>query len=148
MTVSFREATAGDVPAIVALLADDILGKGREEADLAAYRDAFARIDADPNNFQIVGALGDRVVACYQLTIIPGLSLSATTRAQMEGVRVASDMRGRGVGAALLADAEKRARVAGATLLQLTMNRTRVDSHRFYESNGFAPSHVGFKKAL
>ncbi len=148
MTVVFREAVPADVPDIIALLADDVLGQGRERSDISVYAKAFERLARDPNNTQIIGEAEDRVVACYQLTIIPGLSLTAATRAQIEGVRVASQMRSKGVGAALIADAEARARAAGATLLQLTMNRTRVDSHRFYKANGFTPSHVGFKKPL
>jgi GNAT superfamily N-acetyltransferase len=96
----------------------------------------------------IVGEAEGRLIACYQLTFIANLSLSATKRAQIEGVRVDTAMRGAGVGAAMLRDAEARARRAGAGLLQLTMNRTRASSHRFYEANGFEPSHIGFKKRL
>lgn len=148
MTVAFREATGEDVFAIVALLADDVLGQTREQADMPVYLAAFARMDREGNNKQIVGVRDDIIVACYQLTIITGLSLTASTRAQLEGVRVASDLRGQGIGALLLEDAEARSAAAGAKMMQLTMNRTRHDSHRFYQSHGFEPSHVGFKKWL
>lgn len=33
-TVQLRRATAADVPAVVALITDDELGRGREDADL------------------------------------------------------------------------------------------------------------------
>ena len=148
MTVVFREAVEVDVPAIVGLLKDDVLGQGRESDHFEPYRARWREIEADPNNALIVGCIGAQVVAAYQLTIIPGFTLNATRRAEIEGVRVAADQRGAGVGAALLADAEARSRRAGAGLLQLTMNRQREDSHRFYERNGFVPSHIGFKKPL
>ena len=148
MNVSFREAVRGDVRRIIDLLADDVLGRERERGELAAYEAVFDTISEDANNTVIVGVADGVVVACYQITIIPGLSLSAATRAQIEGVRVAADLRGAGIGTALVADAETRARKAGATLLQLTMNRTREDSHGFYVARGFVPSHVGFKKPL
>lgn len=149
MPVIFREATADDLAAVVALLADDMLGRGRERPDdLAPYRAAFEEIVADPNNAVIVGEADGRIVATYQITLIPNVSLGATKRAQIEGVRVSADLRGQGAGKALIRDAEGRARAAGATLLQLTMNAERTDSHRFYVANGFAPSHVGFKKTL
>jgi len=45
----FRRATAADVPAIVALLADDVLGAARETPGDPAYAAAFAAIEADPN---------------------------------------------------------------------------------------------------
>lgn len=148
MTAVFREATETDLPAVVALLADDHLGQARESEDLAPYLAAFRQMAEDPNNRLIVGVEDTRIVASYQLTLIPGISLSAALRAQIEGVRVASDVRGAGVGAALVADAEARARAAGARLIQLTMNTTRDRAHRFYRAQGFKPSHVGFKKYL
>lgn len=144
----WREATRVDVPAVVALLADDVLGHGRESADLAPYLSAFDAMQDEGGNRLIVAEQDGRVVACYQLTLISGLSLTATRRAQVEGVRVAADLRGRGLGAALMADAEARARAAGCQLIQLTTNATRTDAHRFYARLGFTPSHIGFKKPL
>ncbi len=148
MNVVFRDAAEADLPAIVAVLADDVLGQGRESTRLDGYRARWREIASDPNNHLIVGCLEDRIVAAYQLTIIPGFTLNATRRAEIEGVRVAADLRGEGAGAALLSDAEARARRAGAGLMQLTMNLQRDDAQRFYERNGFEPSHVGFKKVL
>lgn len=144
----WREATRADVPAVVALLADDVLGHGRESADLAPYLAAFDAMQDEGGNRLIVAEQDGRVVACYQLRLISGLSLSAARRAQVEGVRVTADLRGRGLGAALMADAEARARAAGCQLIQLTTNATRTDAHRFYARLGFTPSHIGFKKPL
>ena len=144
----WREATRGDVPAVVALLADDVLGRSREGGAPDVYLDAFDRMQAEGANHLIVAENAGRVVACYQLTLISGLSLTAARRAQVEGVRVAADLRGKGVGAALFADAEARARAGGCTLIQLTTNAARADAQRFYERLGFTPSHIGFKKPL
>lgn len=144
----WREATRADVPAVVALLADDMLGHGRESAGVAPYLAAFDAMQEEGGNRLIAAEQDGRVVACYQLTLISGLSLTATRRAQVEGVRVAADLRGRGLGAALMADAEARARAAGCQLIQLTTNATRTDAHRFYARLGFTPSHIGFKKPL
>lgn len=144
----WREARREDVAAVVALLADDILGQSRERGDLDGYLAAFAAMQAEPGNRLIVAEDGGRVIACYQLTLISGLSLSAARRAQVEGVRVAADLRGRGIGAALFADAEARAREGGCSLIQLTTNAARASAHRFYERLGFTASHIGFKKPL
>ena len=146
--LTFRPARRADVPAVVALLADDVLGRGRESGQLDPYLAAFDAIEAEGGNQLIVGEAGDRVLATYQLTVISGLSLSAARRAQIEAVRVDASLRGQGAGAALMADAEARARAAGATLMQLTSNASRADAHRFYERLGYAPSHIGFKKPL
>lgn len=144
--VTFREGRREDVPAVVALLRDDVLGAGREDAPLEAYLAAFDRMGGQ--NLLIVGEAAGAVVACYQLTLIPGLSLTAATRAQVEGVRVAKSLRGQGVGAALMADAIARARAGGAALMQLTSNAGRADARRFYENLGFEASHTGFKRML
>ncbi len=146
--IRFRDATREDVPAVVALLADDALGAAREGTDMAPYLAAFDAMQAEGGNLLIVGEEAGRIVATCQLTFISGLSLRASRRAQVESVRVAADLRGRGIGAMMMAEAEARARAAGCALLQLTTNRARGDAHRFYERLGFTPSHLGFKKPL
>ncbi len=146
--IRFREATRADVAAVVALLSDDALGSRREGTELDAYLAAFDVMQSEGANTLIVGEVGGRIVATYQLTFISGLSLRASRRAQVESVRVASDRRGRGLGAAMFADAEARARAAGCRLMQLTMNATRADARRFYERLGFTASHIGFKRDL
>lgn len=150
--IRWREGRRDDVATAVAMLADDVLGAGRETAALDRYLAAFDAMQAEGNNRLIVGETGaetgGEIVAIYQITFISGLSLSAARRAQIEGVRVSATVRGQGVGAALVADAEARARAAGCALLQLTSNATREDALRFYQARGFVPSHIGFKKAL
>lgn len=148
MSTTFRPAQRGDVADVVALLGDDMLGQGREHAALDRYLAAFDAMQVEGANHLIVGTHQGKITACYQITFISGLSLSATRRAQIEGVRVASDARGQGIGALLIQDAEARARAAGCTLLQFTTNRARNDAHRFYERLGFTPSHIGYKKSL
>lgn len=149
MNLRFREARRGDVPAVVALLADDVLGKTREIEGLEAYLAAFEAMQGEGSNRLFVGedAAGD-IVATYQLTFISGLSLAAARRAQVESVRVAAHLRGQGAGRAMFADIRARARAGGCRLVQLTMNASRTDSRRFYEALGFEASHVGFKLYL
>ncbi|WP_448638398.1 hypothetical protein [Geodermatophilus sp. URMC 63] len=80
--VLVRRATAADLPAVVALLADDPLGAARETADLAPYKAAFAAVDADPAHLLVVAEDGGTVVGTLQLTFIPGLASGGTLRAQ------------------------------------------------------------------
>ncbi|MEY9872869.1 GNAT superfamily N-acetyltransferase [Streptacidiphilus sp. MAP12-33] len=147
--VTFRRATAADLPAIVALLAADSLGSGRETPDdLAPYQEAFVRVEADPNQHPIVAERAGEVVGTLQLSVIPGLSRGGMTRAIVEGVRVRADQRGSGLGTALMEHAIAESRRLGATLVQLTSDHTRTDAHRFYERLGFTGSHTGFKLPL
>ncbi len=148
MSVTFRPARRADVPAIVALLADDVLGARRESEEMAVYFKVFDRMHGDESNRVIVGEEGGTVVATYQLTFIDGLSLRATRRAMLESIRVASDRRGQGIGHLLMADAEARARAASCGLIQLATNRGRDRAQAFYEDVGFTASHIGYKRKL
>ncbi|MFB7129755.1 GNAT family N-acetyltransferase [Kitasatospora sp. NPDC056273] len=147
--LTIRRATADDLPAIVAMLADDPLGATRESPDdLTPYRTAFARIDGDPHQHLIVADRASRTVGTLQLTVVPGLSRAGATRTIIEGVRIHADERGSGLGTELIRWAVDRSRELGADLVQLTSDATRTDAHRFYERLGFVASHVGFKLKL
>lgn len=144
-----RPAVVEDIPAIVALLADDPLGAQRESPDdLAPYIAAFERLAADPNQHPVVGVRAGRVVGTLQLTIIPGLSRRGTTRSIIEAVRIHADERGNGLGTQLIEWAVEESRGLGCRLVQLTSDATRTDAHRFYQRLGFKPSHLGFKLTL
>lgn len=143
-----RDARREDVPEIVALLADDMLGAAREGELDDAYWTAYERVAADPGNRVIVAEAGGRVTATLQLTLIPGLSRHGMLRAQIEAVRVAASERGHGTGQALIRWAISEARAAGCGLVQLTSDKRRPDAIRFYESLGFTATHEGLKLAL
>lgn len=146
--LAIREATAADLPEIVALLNDDDLGRARNplfEAAQQAYEAAFDAIKADPDNGYVVAVEDDRIVGCYQLTYIRGLSFTGGLRAQIESVRVAAPRRGQGLGALMMRDALARAKARGAFMVQLTTDTRRQHTRRFYERLGFVASHHGMK---
>lgn len=148
-TFTLRRARKGDLPRMLALLADDQLGATRESADdLVPYERAFDAIDADPAHLLVVGELDGDVVATFQLSYIPGLSRKGSWRAQIEAVRVSEVLRGQGVGALMIQWAIDQARERGCSLVQLTTDKSRVSAHRFYERLGFVASHEGMKLTL
>lgn len=147
---TLRTATRADLPAVLALLADE-----EQVVDPAAvvvteaYERAFVAIDTDPRNEMLVLVDdGGTVVGCLQATYIPGLGKGGAERALVEAVRIRADRRGDGLGRTLMEHAITRARARGCTLVQLTSNKQREDAHRFYAALGFARSHEGFKLAL
>ncbi|NDU76852.1 GNAT family N-acetyltransferase [Actinomadura sp. DSM 109109] len=149
--MTFREATVDDLPEIVRLLADDPLGSTREtpgEEIPEAYFAAFAAIAKDPNNSLVVAEVAGRVAGTLQLTFIPGLTYTGSERAQIEGVRVAAEQRGAGLGQTMITWAIDRARARGCRVVQLTTDRQRPDAIRFYQKIGFRPSHMGMKYHL
>jgi cytidine deaminase/GNAT superfamily N-acetyltransferase len=144
-----RRARPEDVAGLVALLADDVLGRDRESAAAEAYREAFEEIDADPRHLLAVVVAQDGALAgTMQLTILPGLSRGGARRLQIEAVRIAAGERGQGLGSAMISWAEEYGLRRGAVLAQLTSDNVRADAHRFYERLGYAASHTGFKKPL
>jgi len=144
--ITLRPARREDVAALIAMLADDHLGRARERLEdplPQVYYDAFARLSSDPNIQLMVAEEGGNVVGCLQLCILPGLSSQGTSRALIEDVRVASDRRSRGIGEQLVQWAVGEAKARGCKLVELLTHHTRVDAQRFYERLGFVRSHVG-----
>jgi GNAT superfamily N-acetyltransferase len=151
MRITFRRAQVTDLPAIVVLLADDILGRQREDATSPPnpkYVDAFQAILADPNQLQMVATSDDEVIGTLQLTFIPGLARTGAWRGQIEGVRIAAAHRGSGVGQQMFEWAIEQCRSRGCDLVQLTTDKARPEAHRFYERLGFVGSHIGYKLML
>ncbi len=159
--ITFREAVAADLPAVLALLADDDIARERGGYDQAVpdpavpdpavpeqVRAAFAAITADPRNELVVADEDGTVVGTCQLTFIPGLSRGGAERMTIEAVRVKADRRGTGIGRRLMAYAMSRAQARNCALAQLTTDKRRADAHRFYESLGFVASHEGMKLTL
>lgn len=150
-SVQIREATENDLAAIVALFADDPLGGHGDTTDPAAlpdYRAAFARIAASPNETLYVAVRNDEVVGTFQTMVTTTLTARGSSNLIIEAVQTRADMRGRGIGAAMIGFAIDKAREDGMRLVQLTSNAQRKDAHRFYERLGFVPSHLGFKMKL
>ncbi|MDQ0421591.1 GNAT superfamily N-acetyltransferase [Peteryoungia aggregata LMG 23059] len=148
---TIREATEDDLEAIIALFADDPLGGHGDTTDpqaLPEYRSAFAQISASPNETLYVAELDGEVVGTFQTMITTTLTARGSANLIIEAVQTRADMRGRGIGAAMIGFAMERARETGMRLVQLTSNAARKDAHRFYERLGFTPSHIGFKIKL
>ena len=151
MDITLRDARREDVPAIVAMLADDALGVTREvmtEPLPASYYAAFDALDRDPNNRLLIADINGEIVGTLQITFIHGLSRQGAKRALIEAVRVASLHRGKGFGEQIIREAVEMARREGCAMVQLTTDKSRKDAHRFYERLGFVASHEGMKLTL
>lgn len=151
-SITLRAARRQDVAAIVALLADDGLGAGREQVSdppAAGYLAAFDQIAANPRTLLAVAQNGvGAVVGTLQLTFIPGLSNQGAELALVSAVRVASSLRGQGLGETMMQWAMDEARRRGCRHMELFTHMSRVDAQRFYERLGFEHSHAGMRRAL
>lgn len=151
LSLTIREATKKDVPSIVRLLADDQLGKNRESTDgelPQEYYEAYEKIHADQNQELIVVERQGEIIGTLQLSFIPYLTHRGSLRAQIEGVRIRSDMRSLGIGKKMIQWAIDRAKERGAHMLQLTTDNRRTGAIAFYEEMGFKATHQGMKLIL
>lgn len=149
--IAFRHARPEDLPVIVAMLADDVLGQDREDPSLPLdprYQHAFAAIAANPHQYLMVAEHNGEVIATLQLTFMPGLSKIGAWRGVIEAVRVRADRRDLGLGSRLMGWAVETCRAKGCSVVQLSADTRRADARRFYERLGFEPTHVGYRLEL
>ncbi len=97
--MKFRKATKNDAAIIVEMIADDELGKTRENFQTplpTEYLDAFDKINTDPNQeLIVVENENSEIIGTLQLSIIP---YRGGIKAQIEAVRIRKDKRGLGIG--------------------------------------------------
>lgn len=146
--ISFHHATLDDLSSIIELLANDALGSQRENFTTPLprqYIDAFNKITNNKDAELIVIKKNEKIIAVAQINYLQYLTYQGRMRAQIEGVRVHQDYRGKGVGKQLFEYLIKSAQQRGCHLIQLTTDKARPSAFKFYESLGFKPSHEGFK---
>lgn len=149
--IQFREASAGDLPTIIQMLADDPLGRQRENYTIPlsdSYLETFQAIESDPNNKLVAAYVEEEIVGFFQLTLIPYLTYQGRWRGLIEGVRVNKRFRGQGIGRKMIEHGIDCARKKNCHLVQLTTDKKRPDAIAFYESLGFLASHEGLKLHL
>jgi GNAT superfamily N-acetyltransferase len=136
--VTFRLATAADVPALHALVERAYRGEAARsgwthEADLLdgqrTDRQALAAMLADPAQAMLV--TGDPIHGCVALT-------RRGTHAYLGMLTVAPDGQARGLGRALLTAAEAHAQGWGACAVEMTVIRQRTELIAWYQRRGYA----------
>lgn len=149
--IRYRKATREDIPVIVEMIANDPLGKTRENFTDPlpdSYYNAFDVIIKDKNQELIVVELDQTIIGTLQLSFITYLTYQGGIRAQIEAVRILEEYRGKGVGLQMFEWAINRAKERKAHVLQLTTDKKRPDAINFYEKLGFVSSHEGMKLHL
>ena len=150
--LNIRRANKKDVPAIVGLIANDELGRLRENFKTPLpqqYINAFDNINSDQNQ-ELIVMLNDSgtVIGTLQLSFIQYLTYQGGIRAQIEAVRVHENYRNKGIGKKLIQWAIDRAKQKEAHVVQLTTDKKRDAALKFYEKLGFIASHEGMKLHL
>jgi len=147
--MNFRKATENDVLTIVEMIADDGLGRKRENFKNPLpkeYLKAFEKINSDKNQeLVVIENKNLEIIGTLQLSFIQYLTYQGGIRAQIEAVRIRKDQRGLGIGKTMFEWAINRAKERNAHLLQLTTDKKRPKAIKFYENLGFKATHEGMK---
>ncbi|MGH3499908.1 MAG: GNAT family N-acetyltransferase [Nocardioidaceae bacterium] len=123
-----REVTPGTVQEL-----DGLLGQLSSTAG-HVDRDQLVKVIECPTNTVLVARYADAMVGMLTLVVFP---IPSGVRAWIEDLVVAAEVRGEGIGAALMLEAVRRARAAGARSVDLTSRPSRAAANRLYERLGF-----------
>jgi N12 class adenine-specific DNA methylase len=82
------------------------------------------------------------------LIVVPSVGNLGSEGAPIGGVRVASHLRGRGLGHRLFEWTIAECRRHGSAVIELLSDNSRTDAHHFYETLGFTSAHVGMRLKL
>ena len=147
MTLRVRPATEEDFPAVASLLEElgrpKVLGTPEEPE----HRSRFAELLRTPDLYFLVAEEDGPVVGFIDVYLVPRLNFP-TVQAWVPDLIVSEETRSRGVGAALLREAEALAREHEAFALTLESANWRTRAHAFYEREGMQNSGKQFIRAL
>lgn len=136
-----REARLTDAAALAPLIGE--LGYPTTADEVAARLTTFLAQGLSP----LVWDEGDALLGVLVWTVAPSLHRPAAV-AGISALVVAETARGRGVGRALVAEAEARCRALGCCRMEVTSNIRREEAHRFYEALGYARTSFKFVRGL
>jgi GNAT superfamily N-acetyltransferase len=141
VTFTIRDARKEDAGQIVELIAD--LGHEMTVEAVRRRIEALERSDCP----QIVAARDDRLIGLCGLHIMTAIHRPRPV-GRITILEVVSDLRGQGIGRALVKAAEQRLRDAGCGLIEVTSNERLVEAHGFYQRLGYEHTSKRFAKKL
>jgi GNAT superfamily N-acetyltransferase len=109
------------------------LGYPMSDGEAAAR---LSEIAGHPDHALFVAERGGRLAAWLQVSL-PRI-FESPRQAEIAGLVVDEGERGRGIGRALIAEAERWARASGCSALRVRSNVVRERAHDFYRREGFA----------
>ena len=145
--VQIREATAADIPGVLAVYAQPELDDGKvlPVAEAVALHQRFARY---PDYTLYVALEGSEVVGSFALLVMDNLGHLGAPSGIVEDVVVAPRRQASGIGQAMMRFALDRCREKRCYKLVLSSNAKRERAHAFYEKLGFVRHGYSFRVDL
>ncbi|HET6941260.1 MAG TPA: GNAT family N-acetyltransferase [Sphingomicrobium sp.] len=141
MSITIREADASDVARLVELII--ALGHPIEEADVSRNLETLARNGVLP----LVATDGDQVIGMCGISAMVTVHRPAPV-GRVSVMIVDEAYRGRGIGALLMAEAERRLAERGCKIIEVTSHMRRDRAHHFYERLGYERTSYRFMNRL
>ena len=143
MYVLIRPATPADVRSIYQF----ICNLEEQSFDFEAFKDLFVQNLHHPNCHYLVADCQQQTVG-YAAMHAQILLHHCGKVGEIQEMYVLPTHRNLGIGQQLLAELVAIATREQYVLLEVTANQKRLDTHRFYQKNGFSPTHLKFVKEL
>ena len=136
-----REARTGDAARMVELIA-----QLKFDVDAPGVAERLARLEKAGEPV-LLAEMGDEVVGLLDWHVMHTIHRPGPV-GRIVALVVADGHRGKGIGKALVAEAETRMRARGCEKMEVTSNLVLVDAHAFYEALGLEKSSFRFFKDL
>jgi GNAT superfamily N-acetyltransferase len=135
-----RLATAGDADELARLLHDFNTEFDTPTPGVPVLAGRLRGLLAGDRTFAIVA--GEPVVALALVTLRPNVWYAGQV-ALLDELYVVPDLRGRGIGSAVIDLMMATARERGVDLVEINVDEGDVDAQRFYVRHGFSPTEQG-----
>lgn len=129
---------------VVASLWRDVLNVPTSDEDL---RKTYEKMEGDDHYHTLVAEVGGKVVGLVTMAFVYAIG-HPNGYFKINGLGVAAEHRGKGIGKALLEAVEHIALDCGAPYIGLASGFDRADAHAFYEHLGYKKTSFWFRKKL
>ena len=142
MDIILREAELKDAPSVVQLIAELAATENEHSLITAAYVESYL---ASPVSSILLAEVRQRVVGLLSYSVRPDLH-HAGDSCLIEELIVTADVRGQGVGRALLTELLSRLATRGCTEVSVAATPTNHQAIKFYQSHGLTDESLFLEK--
>ena len=143
MNISIRKATSDDLESIYILICE----LEEKHLDGELFEITFLKNINDPDIHYLVAVLNNRIVGFLSLHVQHILHHSKPT-CELQELNIKSELRGSGIGAMLMKEAERIAYELHLEEIELTTKIHRDRAQAFYKKLGYIHTHNKFVKKL
>ncbi len=143
MNISIRKVTSNDLESIYLLICE----LEDQQMDGETFENIFIKNINDPDIYYLVAEINNRIVGFLSLHVQHILHHSKPT-CELQELNIKSELRGSGIGALLVNEAERIAKELNLEEIELTTKIHRERAQSFYRNLGYTHTHHKFVKKI